>query len=92
MFDIHVNVTLSDVQLRAYIMFHLDYYVFKSFIVTCILHCGCFKSSINTNKVVTDFFKLKHVKVTMPVDLDIGSVRVPSTDFQIPVSNTPYTT
>ena len=92
MFDIHVNVTLSDVQLHAYIMFHLGYYVFKSFIVTSILHCDCFKSSINTNKVVIEFFLLKHVKVTMPVDLDIGSVRVPSTDFQIPVSNTPYTT
>ena len=53
-----------------------------------IIHCYMYF----TNKVVIDFFLLKHVKVTMPVDLDIGSVRVPSTDFQIPVSNTPYTT
>ena len=49
-------MTLSDVQLHAYIIFHLGYYVFKSFIVTCILHCDCFKSSINTNKVVIEFF------------------------------------
>ena len=62
-FDIHVNVTLSDVQLHAYIMFHLGYYVFKSFIVTCILHCDCFKSSINTNKVVTEILYSNMLKL-----------------------------
>ena len=63
LFDIHVNVTLSDVQLHAYIMFHLGYYVFKSFIVTCILHCECFKSSINTNKVVIEIFYSNMLKL-----------------------------
>ena len=63
LFDIHVNVTLSDVQLHAYIKLHLGYYVFKSFIVTCILHCDCFKSSINTNKVVIDFFNSNMLKL-----------------------------
>ena len=56
-------MTLSDVQLHAYIMFHLGYYVFKSFIVTCILHCDCFKSSINTNKVVIEIFYSNMLKL-----------------------------
>ena len=73
-----VRYTLSNVQLHAYIMFHLGYYVFKSFIVTGILHCDCFKSSINKQSCYLNCL-FKHVKVTMPVDLDIGS-----TDFQIP--------
>ena len=63
LFDIHVNVTLSDVQLHAYTMVHLGYYVFKSFIVTCILHCDCFKSSINTNKVVIEIFYSNMLKL-----------------------------
>ena len=62
-FDIHLSVTLSDVQLHAYIMFHLGYYVFKAFIVTCILYCDCFKSSINTNKVVIEIFYSNMLKL-----------------------------
>ena len=41
----------------------LHYYVFKSFIVTCILHCDCFKSYINTNKVVIEFFYSNMLKL-----------------------------
>ena len=88
LFDIHV-------QLHAYIMFQLGYYVFKSFIVTCILHCDCFKCSINTNKVVIEIFYSNMLKlqclstwILVACESQATNIRV----YQILVSNTPCTT